>query len=100
MIAHLEPVVDEVGERQRDGEHPAVDVLQRITLGADQRYHLDRMRAVGPDHCVVTVLVCAQNRVRVVVLAGQQPVEVRPLGARWSLETCFDCVIRHSLRSS
>ena len=75
-VADLEAVVDEVGERHRDGEQPGLDVGQRMAGAADQRVHLHRVRAVHPDHRVVVVFVGAQHRVRVVVLTGQQPVQV------------------------
>ena len=47
--------------------------LERIPLVADERRHFDRVRTERPDHRVVAVFVRAQDRVRVVVLAGQQP---------------------------
>ncbi len=75
-VLHLEPVVGEPGERQRDREQPGFDVLEHMTLTTDERDHLDRVWPVGADHRVVVVLVSTENRVRVVVLTGQQSVEV------------------------
>ena len=40
------------------------------------------MRPVGPDDGVVAVFVGAQDRMRVVVLAGQQAVQVGRVGGR------------------
>ena len=86
-IADLEPVVDQVRERQRDGEQAGLDVLQRDTVVADERDdHLDRMRAEGPDDGVVAVLVGAQNAMRVVVRR-------RPAGGRRSAGSGARCVL-------
>ena len=55
-------------------------MAERISLVADQSGHLDGVRPVGPDHRVVAVLVRAENRVRVVVFTGQQPIQVGWIG--------------------
>ena len=75
-IADLEPVVRQIRERHRDREKARLDVLEDIAFIADDRRHLDRVRSIGADHGVIAVLVGAQNRMRVVVFAGQQAVEV------------------------
>ena len=76
MIAHLEAVVDEVDERHRHREQSALEVAQRISVRPDQRDDVDGVRPVSPDHGVIAVFMGAQDGMRVVVLAGQQAVEV------------------------
>jgi hypothetical protein len=71
LVAHLEAVVDEVGERQRHSEQAGIDVLQRKSVLADERDDFGGVRPEGPDDRVVAVLVGAQDAVRVVVLAGK-----------------------------
>ena len=79
LVAHLESVVHEVDERHRDREQSSLQVPQREAVLPDQCDDLDGVRAVRPDHRVVAVFVGAQYGMRVVVLAGQQPVEVPPV---------------------
>ena len=81
VVADLQPVIDQVRERQRDGEKARLDVLEQIALIADERRHLDRMRSIGAYHGVIAVFVGAQNRMRVVVLTGQQSVQVGRIAA-------------------
>ena len=74
--------------------------LNGIALAADERRHLDRVRSIGAYHGVIAVFVGAQNRMRVVVLAGQQAVEVgrvRPQMRTGELVGLRHA--RHSLRS-
>ena len=79
-IAHLQPVVDEVGERQRHGEQAGFDVLHREPVCTDDRDDFDRVRPERPDDGVVAVLVGAQDAVRVVVCAGHQALQVGRVG--------------------
>ena len=53
---------------------------ERIAVVADQRRHLHRVRAERPDHRVVAVFVRAQNRMRVVMHTGQQPLQIGGIG--------------------
>ena len=80
VVAHLQPVVDQVGERQRRGEQAGFDVLQREPVFADERDDLDGVRPERPDDGVVAVLVGAQDAVRVVMRAGQQARSGRRVG--------------------
>ena len=80
VVTDLEAVVDEVDERQRDGEQAGVDVLQREPVVADQCDHFGGVRPERPDDGVVAVFVGAQDAVRVVVLAGQQAGQVAGFG--------------------
>ena len=75
-VADLESVVHQIGDRQRDGEQSALDVLERIALTADEGHHFDGMGPVGANDRVVVVLVCTQNRMWIVVFAGEQTVQV------------------------
>ena len=101
LVADLQPVVSQVRERQRHREQPGLDVAEHVPLAADQGHHLDSMRPVGPHHRVVAVFVGAQDRMRVVVLAGQQAVQV---GRRRPQVRAGELVgprhFRYSLRSS
>ena len=63
-VTDLEPVVDQVDERQRHREQPGVDVLQRVPLAADQCGHHLGVRTERPDDGLVAVLVRAEDRVR------------------------------------
>ncbi len=78
-------------------------MAEQVSLAADQGRHLDGVRAVGPKHRVVAVFVGTQDRVRVVVLAGQQPVQVgRVRPQMWTGELIALGRLRHfshSLRS-
>ncbi len=94
VVAHLEAVVDQVDERQRDGEQAGVDVLQRESVVADQGDHLGGVRAVGPDDGVVAVFVGAQDAVRVVVFAGDQPGQVAWLGCQAGPGELVSCLHR------
>ena len=76
FVAHLQPVVDEVGERQRHGEQSGFDVLHGESVFADDRDDFDRVRAERPDDGVVAVLVGAQDAVRVMVRPGHQALQV------------------------
>ena len=76
VVADLQPVIHQIRERHRDREKARLDVLEHIALTADERRHLDRVRSIRTYHGVIAVLVCTQNRMRVVVLTGQQAVEV------------------------
>jgi hypothetical protein len=75
-IVHFEPVVHQIGERQRDSEQAGFDVGERVALTADQRHYLDSVRPISANDGVVVVFVGTQNRMRVVVFTGQQAVEV------------------------
>jgi len=101
VVADLESVIHQIRERQRDREKASLDVLEHIALAADQGHHLDSMGPVGPHHRVVAVFVGAQDRMRVVVLAGQQAVQV---GRRRPQVRAGELVgprhFRYSLRSS
>jgi hypothetical protein len=55
-------------------------VPQWIAVGSDDCGDFDRVRAVCPDHRVVTVFVRAEDGMRVMVLAGQEPAQ---LVGRW-----------------
>ena len=48
FVAHLQAVVDEVGERHRDREQARIDVGEHISLVADQRGDLDGVRSIAP----------------------------------------------------
>ncbi len=76
VVADLESVIHQIRERHRDREKARLDVLEHIALTADDRRHLDRVRSIRTYHGVIAVLVCTQNRMRVVVLTRQQAVQV------------------------
>ena len=80
LIADLQPVVGQVGERQRNAEEAGIYVLEDISLVTDECGHLRRVRSICPDHGVVAVLVGAQYRVRVVVLPREQPIQIALIG--------------------
>ena len=92
-IGDLEPVVHQVGERQRDREQSGLDVLERISLTAHQGHHVDRVGSVGADDRVVVVFVRTQNRMRIVVFAGKQTVEVGCV--RPQIRACALVGLRH-----
>ncbi len=81
-VADLETVIDEIDERQRDGEQARVDVLQREPVRTDQRDHFRGMRPERSDHGVVAVFVRTQDAVRVVVLPGQQASQIAGFGCQ------------------
>ncbi len=80
LVADLQPVVDEVDERQRHREQAGVDVLHREPVVADERDDFGRVRPERADDGVVAVLVGAQDAVRVVVCAGHQAGQVGRVG--------------------
>lgn len=75
-VVDLQAVVDEVGERHRDREQPGFQMLHHVALTADDRGDLDRVRTEGTDHGVAGVLVRTEHGMRVVVLTGQQAMDV------------------------
>ena len=74
-VADLQAVVDEVGEVQGDGEEAVGQVCHRIAAPADEGHHLTGVRPQCPDHGVVGVLVCAEDRVWVEVHPADQAGE-------------------------
>jgi hypothetical protein len=83
-VADLQAIVDQVGERQHHGEQFRLDVLEDEALVADEGRHLDRVGAKCTQHGVIAVFVCAEYRVRVVMLAGQQAPQVGGIGPQVS----------------
>ena len=55
-------------------------MLQRVSLVADQRGHHLGVRAERADDGLLAVLVRAEDRVRIVVGAGDQPVQIGRVG--------------------
>ena len=49
LVGHLQPVVDQVDERQRHGEQAGFDVLQREPVVTDERDDFPRVRAETPE---------------------------------------------------
>ncbi len=72
-----------------------------IALTADQRSHLDGMGSISAYHRVIAVFVGAQNRMRIVMLTGQQAVQI---GRRRPQVRAGELVgprhFRHSLRAT
>jgi hypothetical protein len=79
-LGHLQPVVDQVDERQRHGEQAGFDVLQREPIVADERDDFPRVRSKRPNDGMVAVLVGAQDAVGVVMRTGHQARQVGRLG--------------------
>ena len=92
-VGDLESVVHQVRERQCDREKSGLDVLEGIALTAHHGYDLDRMGSVRADDRVVVVFVRTQNRMRIVVFAGKQTVEVGCV--RPQIRACALVGLRH-----
>ena len=100
FVAHLQAVVDEVGERHGDREQARIDVGEHIALVADHRRDLDGMGPIGPDDRVIAVLVRTQDRMRVVVFArdaaGSDPPDPAA-SSGWSVDWSVSCFYVTSL---
>jgi hypothetical protein len=79
-IGHPQSVIDQIDERQRDGEQAGFDVPQREPIFTDECDDFLRVRTERPDDGVVAVLVGSQDAVRVVVCTGHQARQVQRVG--------------------
>nr|CRL82566.1 hypothetical protein CPGR_05788 [Mycolicibacter nonchromogenicus] len=72
----LQPIVDQGGEGQRRGEQPVTQVLHRDPVSPTHNRDRTRARAQSSDHGALTVVVGAEDRMRVIVHARHQPIEI------------------------